>query len=153
MAITWKKLAYYADITTHTSDSEAHKSERVVYIKVIADDADLAVADGLIYFSIPLILNGMNLVDADFAVITKSSSDLPTVMLEYSSDFGSGYADMLSTAMTIDENEYSSYTAAAQPVIDGAEDDVATGGWIRANCTTAGTGTKGFNLMMTFQLP
>jgi hypothetical protein len=48
---------------------------------------------------------------------------------------------MLTTRITIDENEFDSATAATAPVIDGASDDVITADLIRVDVDVAGTGT------------
>lgn len=127
--------------------------KRIMYIKVLANDTALTTGDGKAYITIPIELNGMNLILAHAAVYTTSSGAAPAVSLERSTDFGSGWDDMLSTGITIDATEYSSYTAGTLPVIDGAKDDVATGNWIRVNVDTAGTGTKGLDVILTFQLP
>lgn len=63
------------------------------------------------------------------------------------------YVDMLSTPITIDANEYDSKDAATQPVINTANDDLATGDVIRIDVDVAGTGTKGLNVSLSFQLP
>lgn len=123
--------------------------EKLVYIKVLANDTALTTGDGKAYFTIPDALNGMNLVDADAAVYTASSSGTPTIQIHNLTDT----ADMLSTLITIDANEYSSYTAATPPVINGAADDVATGDRIRIDVDVAGTGTAGLDVILTFQLP
>lgn len=122
---------------------------RAVYFQVIADDTALTVEDGKQYFTVPPLLNGMNLVDADASVATASSSGLPTIQIHRVR----GTADMLSTRITIDENEFNSYDAAAQPVIDTTKDDVATGDVLRIDVDTAGTGTKGLHVVLTFRLP
>lgn len=126
---------------------------KIMYIKCLAFDTAVAVADELAYITIPLELNGMNLVLAHACVYTKSSSGLPEITLERSVDQGSNWTDMLSTSITIDENEFSSYEATTAPVIDGGQDNVATGYWIRVNVDTAGTGTKGLDVILTFRTP
>ena len=154
------ELAIDSEINTGTSTALAVSpdglagsifGENIMYIKVIANDTDLATGDGKAYITIPDAINGMNLVDADIAVYTVSSSGLPTVQLN-NLDYGGGAADMLSTRMTIDTTELTSYTAAAPPVIDGTKDDVATGDRIRIDVDVAGTGTKGLDVILTFQL-
>lgn len=123
--------------------------ERTVYIKVLVNDTALATGDGKAYITIPSALNGMNLVDADAAIYTVSTSGTPTIQIHNLTKA----VDMLSTLITLDENEYSSYTAATPPVIDGDHDDVATGDRIRVDVDVAGTGTKGLDVILTFQLP
>uniref|UniRef100_A0A6M3JUH0 Uncharacterized protein n=1 Tax=viral metagenome TaxID=1070528 RepID=A0A6M3JUH0_9ZZZZ len=123
--------------------------EKMVIIKVITDDSTLITGNGQAHFTIPDILNGMNLVDADAAIYTASSSGLPTIQLHNLTD---GH-DMLSTEISIDETELNSYTAVAQPVINAAEDDVVTGDVIRIDVDIAGTDTTGLDIILTFQLP
>ena len=60
--------------------------------------------------------------------------------------------DMLSTRITVDANEKTSYTAAAAPVINASNDDVATGDILRVDVDVAGTGAKGLMILLTFQL-
>jgi len=133
--------------------SDSNYGKRIMYVKVLANGTAVETGDGKAYVTIPIELNGMNLVLAHACVYTKSSSGLPAISLERSVDQGSNWTDMLSTSITIDENEFSSYTADTAPVIDTGEDNVATGYWIRVNVDTAGTGTKGLDVILTFQLP
>ena len=58
-------------------------------------------------------------------------------------------ADMLSTRITIDASEFTSYTAAAA-VIDTGNDDVATGDLIAVDVDVAGTGAKGLGVILRF---
>lgn len=141
-----------ADVTDTTNVNAVVK--RIVYVKVLANDTALTTGDGKAYITIPSDLNGMNLIDADIAVYTTSSSGNPTVQL-HNLDYAGGAQDMLSTLMTIDAGgtELSSYTAATPPVINGSYDDVATGDRIRIDVDVAGTGTKGLDVILVFQTP
>lgn len=121
-------------------------SDRLVQLKVIADAATLTTGDGQLVFAIPAALNGLNLTAAQAFVTTVSSSGTPTVQLRNVTDS----VDMLSTRITIDANEFTSYTAAAPPVIDTAHDDVATGDLIAVDVDVAGTGAKGLGVLLTF---
>jgi len=134
-----------------TPDSLAgsYAGRKTVYIKVLNEDATPTVTDGLMHFTVPLELNGMNLIDADAVVKTASSSGLPEFDLYNLTDS----ADMLSTDITIDATELSSYTATTPPVIDAAHDDVVTGDIIRIDCDVIGTGTKGLDIVLVFGLP
>jgi len=152
------ELATAAETTTGTDTGRAVTpdglagsifGEKLVYLKVIAEATALTTGDGKMYFTVPDTLNGMNLVDADAAVYTVSSSGTPTVQIYNLTQT----ADMLSTLITIDANELTSYTAAAQPVIDTNNDDVATGNQLRIDVDVAGTGTTGLDVILTFQLP
>lgn len=60
---------------------------------------------------------------------------------------------LFSTLLTIDANEDGSETAAVAAVINPANDDLATGQWLRFNVDGAGTGTQGLYLTLGFQEP
>ncbi len=120
---------------------------RAMYIKALDADTALTTGDGKVYITIPEEFNNMNLVKAHAFVYTASTSGTPTVQIHNLTDA----ADMLSTKITIDANEKNSYTAAAAPVIDTANDDVVEGDVIRIDVDVAGTGTKGLDIMLTFK--
>jgi hypothetical protein len=139
-----------AKFVTADAFAGSNAGKRTVQIAVTDPNGDvLTTGDGKAYFIIPPELNGMNLVDADAAVTTVSSSGLPTVQIHNLTDT----VDMLSTRITVDANEKTSYTAATAPVIDTAADDVATGDIIRVDVDVAGTSTKGLIIILSFQLP
>ena len=119
-----------------------------VVIKVIDDTTALTTGDAKTHFTVPIELNGMNLVSVGGHVYTVSSSGTPTFQIHNLTDT----ADMLSTLITIDATEKDSKDAAAPPVIDGTHDDVATGDELRFDCDVAGTGTKGMEIRMGFRL-
>lgn len=123
--------------------------KRVVQIKVFDDATTVTTGDSKFVFCVPTELNGYNLVDADSFCSTVSSSGTPTVQVRNVTDA----QDMLSTAITIDASEYTSYTAVTPPVINASYDDVATGDLIAIDVDVAGTGTKGLGVILTFQLP
>ena len=123
--------------------------ERVIVLKVIADDTALTTGDGKMHFTIPAELNGMNLVSVGAHVYTVSSSGLPTIQIHNLTDT----VDMLSTRITIDANEKDSKDATTAAVIDTTHDDVATGDEIRIDVDVAGTGTKGLEIRMGFRKP
>ena len=60
---------------------------------------------------------------------------------------------MLTTKITIDASEFTSYTAAAAPVIDTGNDDVATGDLIAVDVDVAGTGAKGLGVDAQLRCP
>ena len=93
-------------------------------------------------------LNGLNLVKAVAYVTSVSTSGLPTIALRRIRA-GTG-VEMLSTSVTIDANEVSSYTAAAAAVINGANDDVLTGDLIAVDVDVAGTNAKGLGVALFF---
>lgn len=115
-------------------------------IKVIGDTNTLATGDNQIVFGISDDMNGLRLVDADAEVTTVSSSGTPTIQLR---NVTAG-VDMLSTRITIDANEYSSYTAATAPVIDTPNAGVSTADRIAVDVDVAGTGAKGLIVYAAF---
>jgi hypothetical protein len=119
---------------------------RVVVLKVLGDATSLTTGDGKMYFTVPVELNGKNIVSVGAHVYTVSSSGLPTIQIHNLTDT----VDILSTLITIDVNEKDSSTAAAA-VIDAAHDDVATADELRIDVDVAGTGTKGLEVRMGFQ--
>lgn len=142
-AVTNPKIADGA-----VTESKLSGIKTIVYLQVLTPEEALEVGDGAMYFTVPSDLNGAILTDADGVVYTASSSGLPTVQLRRIRS-GAGY-DMLSTRITIDANELTSYTAVTQPVIDTAYDDVLTGDQIRVDVDVAGTGTKGLDVILVF---
>lgn len=135
----------------------SYAGAKMASLYVVDGATTLTTGDGKAYLRIPSYLNGMNLVSCSAAVITTSSSGTPTVMLargrQSSATSAHTFADMLSTAITIDANEYDSKDATTAAVINGSNDDVATGDLIRVDVDVAGTGTKGLIVTMSFQLP
>ena len=99
-----------------------------------------------IYFPIPAQINGWNLIDADAALGVASTDGVPTFQIYNVTDS----VDMLSTPITIDETEVTSFTAATQPVIDTTNDDVATGDQLRFDCDATGTSAKGLTFILVF---
>lgn len=152
------ELATSAEVTTGTDTgrvvtpeglSHSTYGKEFIQIKVIDDATVLTTGDGKFHFFIPAELNGYNLVTAHAGVSTVSSSGTPTIQIANVTQA----ADMLSTRITIDANEKTSYTAATAPVIDTSNDDVATGDELRIDSDVAGTGAKGLAILLAFQLP
>ena len=155
---TWvyNELVTAALMNTHVRDNDSYLktitdnlSVHTIGIQATSPAAALATGDGQAYFPIPTVFDGMNLTDAQASVSTQSTSGTPTVQVYNLTDA----ADMLSTRITIDENEYTSYTAAASSVIDSAHDDVVEGDMIRIDVDVAGTATKGLTVLLTFETP
>jgi hypothetical protein len=152
------ELATVAETTTGTDTARAvtpdglagsNFGKRIVQLKICDDATVLTTGDGKLIFMIGEELNGMNLIAAHAGVSTVSSSGNPTIMIRNATDA----QDMLSTAITIDATEFTSYTALTGCTINASYDDVATGDRIAINVTTAGTGTKGLIVHLVFQLP
>ena len=136
------------DALTATLNGLYYK-RRVVEIGVLDNNTTLTVKDGVgdFAFTIPLELNSYKLIMSHVRVSTASTSGLPTFQIW---DVGNAQ-DILSTKISVDANEYSSYTAAAPPVPDGTKNTVATAGGLRLDCDIAGTGTKGLNWILVFE--
>jgi hypothetical protein len=115
-------------------------------IKVFLDRLTLLTGNDKIIFLIPESLDGLNLLDAQGYITTVSSSGVVTVRLR---NITQG-VNMLSTAITIDVGEFSSYTAAAPPVVDPLASEVATADRIAVDVDVAGTGAKGLGVIVTF---
>lgn len=152
------EIATAAETTTGTDAGRAVSPDglagsdygkRIAEIKVVDDATALTTGDGKFSLFIPAALNGYNLVAAHACVSTVSSSGTPTYQIRNVTDS----QDMLSTAITIDANEKTSYTAATPPVINTTYDDVATGDEIAIDKDVAGTGEKGDTIILTFQAP
>jgi hypothetical protein len=153
------ELATAAETTTGTATDRAvtpdglagsDYGKRVVQIQVSDPAGDaITTGDGKAYFFISSELNGYNLVDADACVTTVSSSGTPDIQIRNVTDS----QDMLSTRITIDASEKTSYTAATAPVINTSYDDVATGDQLAIDIDGAGTGAKGLTVILTFQKP
>lgn len=120
--------------------------KRVMTIKLLLDTQTLSTGDGKLIICIPSELNNYNLTNVAAYNTTVSSSGLTTFQVRNVTD---GF-DMLSTPLTIDQGEYTSYTAATPAVIDTAHDDVVTGDLISIDCDAAGTGVKGTGIILTF---
>lgn len=137
-----------------TADALAGSNAFTELVEIMASDMSTAITtgDGKAGFYVPTMMNGMNLVRASAALLAaQSTSGVPTVQIRR---FRSGAsADMLSTRITIDINESTSHTAAAPPVVDTGNDDVATGDLIYVDVDVAGTGAKGLLVSLEFMLP
>jgi hypothetical protein len=116
------------------------------HIKVASDITTPTAGDGKFIFAIPRDLNGMALVDAQAYVTTVSSSGAVEFQIRNVTDS----VDMLSTEVTIDASEFTSYTAATPRVINTANAGVATGDRIAVDLDAAGTGAKGHGVILIF---
>lgn len=144
-AITWLELGTGLSIS-----GTVITAKRTVELLVTDPNGDaITTGDGKTFFCVPLDMNGQDLVAVAAAVTTVSSSGTPTIQIRNVTQA----ADMLTTRITIDANENTSYTAATPPVIDTSNDDVATGDLIAVDLDVAGTGAKGLIVLMTFQAP
>lgn len=119
---------------------------RTVQIKVFDDITAASTGDGKFIFFIPEWWNGLQLLDCDAYVTGVSSSGTLTVQIRNITDS----VDFLSTAITIDESEFSSLTATTQPVINLVNNTVESGDRIAIDVDGAGTSAEGLGVVMIF---
>lgn len=136
------------DVRDNVADVYSRANVKTMLISAVYQDEALVTNNTtpIKTITIPSVLNGANLTDADAGVHTVSSSGAVTVRLYNVTDS----QNMLSTNITIDQSEFTSYAAAAAPVIDTTHDDVAAGDRIAIFVVGAGTGTRGLDVMLTF---
>ncbi len=139
------------DGTNFQLQSESKKATAVVVgIMVVDPTTDVAIGDGKAYFRIPAALNGFNLVGVAATSYTAGTTGTEDIQIRNKTQA----ADMLSTKITIDSSETDSSTAAAPPVIDAANDDVATGDVLAVDVDAVQTTkAKGLYIEMKFELP
>lgn len=112
-------------------------------------DVALTTGDGQAYFDIGPGLAGYNITFV--GLIRASGTGVPLVQL---ARIRSGAAvDVLSTRVSIDSGETSSSTAAAAPVINASNDDLASRDILRADVDTSGTSTLYCVLTVGVKLP
>lgn len=121
---------------------------RVFQVKVFDDATILSTGNGKASVFIPNDLDGLILTKVQAHVTTVSSSGAITVMVRRNR--GGADADMLSTAITIDQSEKDSATAATPPVINASNDDVLDADEIWIDVDAAGTGAKGLAVNLSF---
>ena len=97
------------------------------------------------YFTIPSKLNGYIITSIHISCVTVSSSGVISVQVHNVTDS----VDILSTKATIDQSEYSSYTAAVAPVVDPDNKNLATGDRLRIDIDDAGVGAKGLDVIIS----
>jgi len=133
----------YEEVTAVETALRGDSGKRVVEV-ALNGSVNLAVTD-IAYFRVPAVMNGWNLVAV--AAMCKANTTGPTITVK------NGATSMLTTAITIDNGEFDTLTAAIPPVIDTAHDDVATGAQIEVKCSVAGTGVTYAVVELQFQAP
>lgn len=145
-------------IVTPDGLAGSYAGTKPLSIQVTDGSGAITTGDGKAYIRIPTSLNGMNLVSVSAALTAPSTSGTPTVMIargrQSSATSAHTYVDMLSTAITIDANEYDSKDATTAAVINTSNDDVATGDLIRVDVDGVGSGpTAVLVVTLQFRLP
>lgn len=114
-------------------------------LKVFADTETASAGDGVLIMMVPEDLNGTRLSAVAAGISTEDLGDDVVVMVSHLAG-----ADMLSTPITIDEADMTSYTSVAPPVIDAAESLVATGDLISIDVVNPGTNSTGLMVVLVF---
>lgn len=121
-----------------------------VVMQLVAGETQLAIGDGVGYFTVPEELNGMNLVSVHARVVTAGTTNTTDIQIANVTDS----VDMLSTKITIDSGETGSDTAATPAVIDTTKDDVVTNDLLRIDIDALSTTKpKGLIMRLKFALP
>lgn len=155
------EIATAAETTTGTDATRAVSPDglagsdygkRVVSIIVFDDATDVATGDGAgdVFYRVPAVLNGYNLVAVAAQVQTAGTTGNTDIMIYNVTDS----QDMLSTAMRIETGETDTSTSAQPGTINTSYDDVATGDSLRIDVDAVQTtAPKGLLCELTFQLP
>lgn len=115
----------------------------VYEIKVFGDTQGVTTGDGKFVLAMP---RAARLGSAHAFVTTVSSSGAPTVQIRNVTQA----QDMLTTKVTIDASETTSFTAATPPVVNATNALVDLGDLIAIDVDVAGTGAKGLGVILTF---
>ena len=138
------------DLSADRSAADVRGALGVGTAQVLVTDPNgsaIATGDGKAYLTVPAAWNGKTVQSIHAGLTTASSSGTPTIQVARIR--GGSPVDVLSTAVTIDANELTSYTAATPPVVDTANDDLSTGDLLRVDVDVAGTGAKGLMVLIT----
>lgn len=115
-------------------------------IKIAADDSTFDPTDEPFVFAIPRGLNRTQLISAEAFVSTVGSSQT-----EVSINNLTLAVAMLSTNITIDSGDYTSYVAANESVVAAPPDAlVHTGNRIQVQIENAGSGAMGLGVILEF---
>lgn len=133
----------------HSSASKGGIIPPTPMIIKLTDDENGLEAGNIMVFPIPYEYNGMVLYQAELMVSTVSTFGLPTYQLRNLDTS----VNMLSTPISVDTNEYTSYTASTRSVVNAANATVSTGNRISVIKTVAGTGELGDTLIVSFRKP
>lgn len=99
----------------------------------------VTTGDGKVYYAVPAMINGSVITAVRADLLTASSSGAPNFDL---TRIRSGTpVDILSTNLTVDQDETTSADATTPAVINTSNDDLQTGDLIRLDVDTAGTST------------
>jgi hypothetical protein len=124
-----------------------HTHTKSVGIAVADADTALAVADGKVPFTVPAEINGWDLTAVTASCPTAGSANTTDVQIRRQR--AAATADMLSTKVTISASAYT----ASDGVVNGSNDDVATGDMLFIDIDAISTGAQGLSVTLTFTKP
>lgn len=117
---------------------------------VVGGPGDLVeVGDGAMFYVVPPELDGLNVVEVQ-AAVPGAVSTTGNIVIQLVRLRSGAAADVLSTAVTIEEGARSSYTAASQSVVNTTNDDMATGDFLRVDVDSPGDAASGLQLVVSF---
>ena len=119
-------------------------STKELTLKIQSDITILTTGDGKYIYTVPSSLNGWTLTAIHASLTTVSSLNKPEFKVYNLTDS----VEMLSTNVTIDANEFTSYDATTPAVISNGL--VATKDRLRFDVVGAGIGAKGWSMILTF---
>lgn len=155
------ELAIASEVTTGTDATRAVTPDalagstfgkRIVEILLLENDVDAEVVNGIgnIYWTAPTELAGYNIVNVAASVATAGTTGTLDIQIHNVTSA----ADILTTKITIDSGQTTSYTAATPAVISGTEDDLTAGDLFRFDIDAIHTTpSKGLTIILTAQLP
>ena len=118
----------------------------VVEMRILGDNQPLATTIGLTFFTVPAEFDGLKLVGCAAA----TPAGVGTGQSQFNlANITSGHP-LLTTDITIDSGQSTSYTAAVQPVIDSAHAQVSTGDILTIDIDSAGLGALGLAVILVF---
>jgi hypothetical protein len=137
-------------VSANVADVYARANSKTLMINCFYENAAVIANNGTAIktFTIPAQLNGALLTDADAAVYTAGTAGTVSIRLYNATDS----QNMLTTNITIDANELTSYTAAGTVAISALYNGVSTGERIGIYVVDAASGTKGLDVMLTFTI-
>lgn len=120
---------------------------RSVQLKIFADSQIVVAGDNKFIMAVPSDFDGMRVIDIQIYVTTVSSSDPVGVQIR---NITKSNQDMLTTIVTVDENEFTSFGAATSPVIDITKNNVSQGDLVAVDVDLAGTDAQGLGVLLRF---
>ena len=139
-------------------DDAILNADKLVSVQLSDGSGAITTGDGKAYIRISSELNNHELVSAHAAVTAPSTSGTIDVQVARGRQSGPtsahAFVDMLSTAITIDANEYDSKDAATSESVNTSNDDVEEGDLIRIDVDSVGSGpTAVLIVTLEFKVP